>query len=306
MEELSYKSISAKSKTTAIVSVMMGSALISLGPFFIEFSSLNAMTSSFYRMLIGGIAFFIIALIRKDKLPDKRVLGLCLLAGITLGLDLVTWNQSVRYIGAGLSTVLANLEIIFLVLISYFFLGERISSLFLKMCLLICVGICFLIHPYFSHMDFSHSLGIFFGLGASLVYSIYLFLLKMIGAKNPKLSSISILSSICLLGALILGIVMIINPKASFVIKDLPSFYCVIANSVLSQIAGWWLITKGIRSISLSLSGILLLVQPALTFILDCLFLGRNTDCLQLFGCFILLTAVYATMKKEKEKEVIV
>lgn len=294
--------IKVPSHSASIGYVVLGSVLISLGPFFLEYSQLAATTNTFYRLVIGAIAFLAFSYLRKEQIPGKAMLGLCLFSGFLLALDLVTWNTSVLFIGSGLSTVLANLEIVFLVLIGCIFYKERLPPLFLKMFALIVFGVCFLIYPYLLEIHFQNTLGIILALGASFIYAIYILALKILGKKYPGTSSTASLGVICLLGALILGVFMLLSQPGSFYIPNWRSFICIICNSVMSQVFGWWFLTNGMRQLSLSLSGLLLLIQPALTFLLDSAFLGRNTQWLQILGCIILLAAVYGAMLGEKKK----
>lgn len=282
---------------------MLGSVLISLGPFILEYSELDASTNTFYRLVIGAIAFLSFSYFRKEQIPGKAMLWLCLFSGFLLALDLVTWNKSVLFIGAGLSTVLANLEIIFLVLIGCVFYKEKLPSLFLKMFFLIMVGVCLLIYPFLLEIHLENTLGIILALGASFIYAIYFLSLKMLSNKYPGISSTASLGMVCLLGALVLGIYMLLYQPSSFSIPNGRSLACILCNSVMSQVFGWWLITSGIRHLNLSLSGLLMLIQPALTFLGDCVFLGRNTQWFQLLGCIVLLAAVYVTMLGEKKRE---
>ncbi len=301
MEELS--SNQGQRRLNGVGSVIFGSSLISLSPFLVEFSGLEAVANSFYRMGIGGLLLCAIALFRGEFWPPKRLLGLYFLAASTISLDLVIWNQSVLYIGSGLSTVLANLEIVFLVFIGTLFFRERLPSQFFLMLAFIVFGVCCLIYPYLFEYHANTLLGIVFGLAASFVYSLYLLILKTIRINYPDTSPISMLAMICLLGSLILGISILFIPTATFSIPHWTGFSYVLANGLLCQVIGWLLITRGLKQVSLSLSGLLMLVQPALTFIFDCLFFGRNTLWIQLVGCAILLAAVYGTTRTEKKEE---
>ncbi|MDE3045636.1 MAG: DMT family transporter [Verrucomicrobiota bacterium] len=282
--------------------IVLGSSLISASPFFVEFSGLGAAANSFYRMAIGGAVLFLIAILQQEKWPARKYFGLYLLAALTIALDLVVWNQSVLYIGAGLSTVLANLEIVFLVLIGTLFFREKLPPLFFKMCGLIAIGVCFLIHPYIFEMQFSNILGISFGLAASLIYSIYLILLKNLGTANRGSETFT-LALICLFGAAILALFIALTPGMTFSIPTTQGFFYVLSNGLLCQVLGWLLISKGLKGVSLSLSGLLMLAQPALTFIIDGFLMGRNTHWLQILGCVILLAAVYGSMRREKEEK---
>lgn len=287
-------------------SVVLGSAMISFSPFLVEFSSLSAFANGFYRMAIGGAILLALAFFRREPLPGARVASLCFFAALTIALDTVVWNQSVFYIGSGLSTVLANVEVFFMVIMGVLFFKEKLQPQFLGISGVILVGIVCLVYPYIFDMTFHKGLGISLALAASFIYSVYFMLLKLIGTKNrqPEISTISMLATICLLAALILAVCIALIPSETFAIVLPQSFACVVLNGVLGQVLGWLLITHGLKNIGFSLSGLLMLTQPALTFIFDCIFLGRNTQSIQIWGCVTLLSAVYYTMQLNKKKEV--
>ncbi|PIS03434.1 MAG: hypothetical protein COT85_00180 [Chlamydiae bacterium CG10_big_fil_rev_8_21_14_0_10_42_34] len=282
--------------------VVAGSALTSLSPFFIEFSGIEAVASSFYRLGIGGAALFLFVLLSKKQLPKKKTVGLCFLASILISMDLVMWNQSILYVGPGLATVLGNLEIVFLVIIGAVFFRERLPLKFLIMCCLIAIGIYALITPYLIDFKVQNLVGIAVGISSSLVYSVYLLLIKTVGRENSEISILSILSVIFLFGASLLGSYILISPSLTFAIPTWQGVACVVSNGLTCQVFGWFLISKGLKDVKLSLSGLLMLTQPSLVFIFDCFFLGRNTEWIQIFGCILLLLAVYGASQKRSEE----
>lgn len=294
MEEL-YSRISVK----AIASVVLGGALLSLSPFLVEMSEVNALTSTFYRLLIGAASLFVIGSYQNEEMPDRSNLLLCLIAASAIALDLVVWNQSVLYIGPGISTVLANLEIVFLILIGCLVYQERLSPRFLLLCGWIFVGIGCLLYPLLHQLDRRLVLGVLLGLGASFIYSIYLLVLKLMGAKNSN-STTGMLCVICFFAMLAVGASMLFIPSASFAIPHLKALLCLLASGTLCQTCGWILIVRGLKNVSLSITGLLMLVQPALTFLLDCFVLGRNNTWIQISGCLILLGTVYLVTLEEK------
>lgn len=282
--------------------MIIGSVFIATGPFLIEFTTLNPVTATFYRMLIGGIILSFCTFLKKEAFPQGKAIFFCCIAGLFLALDLVVWNQSVRLIGSGVSTVLANLEVIFLGIIGHLFLNQKISKVFIGICGLVLIGSGCLLYPYLLSLTTHSILGVSYSLAGSLFFSFYLLILQKIRNQFPELSSFSCLSYICLFGSLILAFFMLIIKTQTFEINSLQSFYFVLANSLLSQVLGGFLILRSINQLPIALSGVLLLTQPALTFIFDCIFIGRNTQFLQLFGCFIILSAVYIAAAKEQEK----
>lgn len=289
----------------AVGYVTAGNIFISIGPFFVEFSGLDAVGNTFYRMFIGGIAFLLIAAFRKEPLPNKRFLWVYGLAAIAIVVDLLLYNQSILYIGSGLSTVLSNLEVVFLILIGAAVYKEKLGQTFVITSFLIIAGVLLLIEPYLHMMHTHIFLGIAFALFASFTFSIYLLLLRIIEKKTPETSSASNLGIICMLGTIILGILIAYLPEASFSLpKNWSGIFCVLIYSFISQVCGWWLVSKGIGKLNLATSGVLFLLQPALTFLCDCLIFGRNTGVFQIVGCLVLLASIYKTMSDEERRKV--
>ncbi|MBA2729009.1 MAG: DMT family transporter [Parachlamydiaceae bacterium] len=296
--------MNTSSHNKALAYVATGMVLIAIGPFFVEFSGLEAMGSSFYRMLIGGIAFLLIGKYQKESLPPKRLLWLYGSAALMITLDLLLCNQSILFIGAGLSTVLSNLEVIFLTLIGGIVYKEKVGQTLLTTSILILIGMFFLLQPYLHDMHPHFVLGVTYAIFASFVFSIYLLILKSISRKSPEISSVANLGVICIFGAAILGALMACLPGATFALPASKfGIMSIVMYSLISQVFGWWLISQGIRNLNLSTSGVLFLLQPALTFLGDCLYLGRNTGIFQIVGCLVLLATIYKTIKEEERRK---
>jgi drug/metabolite transporter (DMT)-like permease len=79
----------------------------------------------------------------------------------------------------------------------------------------------------------------------------------------------------------------------SFRIPDLQSLVSLAALGVLSQVAGWVLITRALPAMPASSVGLLLLLQPLLAFVWDVLIFRRPTDWIQAVGIVLTLFAIY-------------
>ena len=55
----------------------------------------------------------------------RRTVGLSLLAGALFAVDLDSWHHAIAYVGAGLATVLGNLQVVIVALAAWVLLGER-------------------------------------------------------------------------------------------------------------------------------------------------------------------------------------
>ena len=88
---------------------------------------------------------------------------------------------------------------------------------------------------------------------------------------------------------LIGGVVLIII----ILIRDIQSLSSLGAYGVLSQVCGWLLITNGLPLVRSTLAGLIILLQPSLSFIWDILFFNRQTDLYGVIGAYIALAAIY-------------
>ena len=61
----------------------------------------------------------------------------------------------------------------------------------------------------------------------------------------------------------------------------------------LSQVVGWLLITNALPGIRASLSGLILLLQPALAFVWDVLLFQRPTTAVNWLGVGLTMAAIY-------------
>ena len=73
---------------------------------------------------------------------------------------------------------------------------------------------------------------------------------------------------------------------------------------MFSQSVGWILISNALPQIRASLSGLILLMQPALAFVWDVLFFQRPTSLVNWMGVLIALAAIYLGMGRRSARAV--
>ena len=82
---------------------------------------------------------------------------------------------------------------------------------------------------------------------------------------------------------------------------DLQSLFSLAALGLFSHSLGWILITHALPKIRTSISGLILLLEPALAFVWDVLFFQRPTTLTNWAGVLLALLAIYiATIGKAK------
>ena len=78
---------------------------------------------------------------RKYGPRPLRQRALAWLAGVLFALDLIAWHYGIEQVGAGLATVLGNLQVVFVGLLAWAILGESPSALQLGGVALVLCGL---------------------------------------------------------------------------------------------------------------------------------------------------------------------
>ena len=106
-------------------------------------------------------------------------------AGVFLAGDLILWSHSIADIGAGLGTVVTNLQVVLVALLAWAFLGERprgslLAALPVMLGGLVLVGGLAGTGGYGTHP----MMGAVFGLGVAVLYAAYILMLRQATADR--------------------------------------------------------------------------------------------------------------------------
>ena len=116
-------------KISGSLFVLTGAFLISFSSVFVATVDLEPTVSAFYRVFIGFLALFIFYSIKEKESPFRGEISRYLyIAAIIFVLDLWFWHRAIIYIGPGLSTLLASLQVLIIPFLSYFIFKEIIRK----------------------------------------------------------------------------------------------------------------------------------------------------------------------------------
>lgn len=273
--------------------VTAGAVLISFSAVFVKLAHVTPTTAGFYRTFFGGLLLLaILATKRETFWQGAPFLCLGALCGVIFALDLFFWHKSIHYVGPGLATILANFQVFLLTLIGVLILGERLTIRIAVAVPLAFFGLFLLAGIHWRQLGQDYQLGVLFGLVAAACYAAYLLTLRKLQSLKNAPSAMANLAVISMVSTLLLGLTAW-RQNDSFAIPDGQSFLALLAYGLFSQVIGWVLITRGLPHIRSSLVGLLILLQPALSFIWDILFFHRKTDALGAAGAVLSLAAIY-------------
>lgn len=276
-----------------IFSLVLGALMISFSGVWVTLSHVTPTSSAFYRVLIGGVFLLLASLWRREIKPlTWRQSVMVILCGALFALDLVAYHFSVHYVGPGLGTILPNFQVFIMALAGTFFLREKLRAAYLWSIPIAVTGLFLIVGIQWDALGAQYQLGIFLGLAASVCYAGFLLSLRKLQADHRNVSFFYVLMIVSLTTAAFIAVEMVLT-RESFVIPDLQSLFSLAALGVFSQGVGWMLIANALPHIRVSLSGLILLLQPALAFVWDVLFFGRPTSGLNWIGVMIVLGAIY-------------
>jgi drug/metabolite transporter (DMT)-like permease len=210
-------------------------------------------------------------------------------AGVLLASDLIVWSHAIAEIGAGLGTVVTNLQVLLVALLAWLVLGERPRRSLLVASPVMLGGLA-LVGGLATAGGYGKDprLGVLFGVGVAVLYSGYILLLRQAAVGAPAVATLFEATVGATAASLVLG----------FLLHDFrlgpawPALGWLVLLAMTSQVLGWLLITVSMPRLPAWLVSALLLVQPAGSLTLGALFLRERPSPLQLAGVAAMLGGV--------------
>jgi drug/metabolite transporter (DMT)-like permease len=286
-----------------IFSLLTGALMISFSGVWVEICHVPPTVSAFYRVFFGGLILLPAVLWHREAhWYGPRHSFLILLCGLFFALDLVFYHHSIQYIGPGLGTLIPNFQVFILTGVGIVFLGERLRWIFFLSVPLAIAGLMMIVGVDWHALDPQYRKGIYFGLGAACCYAGFLLSLRRLQSAMDANAFFYVLMMVSFTTAGFLGL-EVIRLQQSFRIPDLQSALALVALGLFSQAVGWIIITNALPRVRASLSGLILLLQPALAFVWDVLFFQRPTDTRNWLGLAIVLLAIYLGARRAKSTQ---
>ena len=270
-----------------------GAAMISFSPVWVKLVSVSPTTSGFYRVFFGGVALALYLVVTRQRLQlSRKVWLILLLSCVFFALDLWFWHRSINYVGPGLSTLLANFQVFFMMLAGVVMLGQRPRPIQIIAVPLALVGLGMIVGFDWQSLPADYRLGVVFGLLTAVAYAGYMLTMRAArtqAAYNLPTREIAIVS---IGSALILGLSAMAE-GVSLLIPTITDATWLLAYGLLSHCLGLMLIASGLPKVSTTEAGLALLLQPTLSFVWDVAFFARPMTAMELAGAAITLGAIY-------------
>jgi drug/metabolite transporter (DMT)-like permease len=249
-------------------------------------------TGTFYRAVFGLPLLVLVALgerRRHGPLP-RQTIRLAAIAGVFFTGDLMFWHHAIEAVGAGLATVLGNLQVIIVGFFAWLILGERPSRATLLALPVVLAGVV-LISGVIGDDAYGAApqLGVILGIATAICYAAYLLIIRW-GGRDPRrpagpVAIATLLVAICafVVGQAV-GDLDLTPPPASL-------FWLAVLG-ITAQSAGYLLISISLPRLPAIITSVILLSQPVMSMGLAIVLLGETPSPVQLLGVALVIGGI--------------
>ena len=275
-----------------------GAVLISFSPIFVSLVDINPTVSAFYRVFIGGIALTLYLLISKKRFDFNRTVWFFLfMASIFFAADLWFWHRSVIYVGPGLGTLLANMQVFIMMMAGIFLYKQIPTRVQLFSVPFAVIGLSMIVGLDWKELKPNYQAGIIFGLLTAICYSSYLISMRQAQQSKTNIIPIREVAAMSLMVSVILAFTVFFENE-SLIISGINDYLILLMYGIGSHAIGGIMIASALVRVTTTEVGIALLLQPTLSFIWEILFFNRSFTMIESVGVVIVLYSIFLSSNR--------
>ena len=274
------------------LAALLGAVCIAFSGVFYEWAAVSPSTGTVFRALFGLPLLGFVAWLehrRYGGLPARTV-RLALIAGVFFAGDLMFWHHAIGFVGAGLATVLGNLQVLIVGVVAWLAFGERPSRNTFIALPVVLLGVA-LISGAIGGRAFGADpgLGVLFGLATAFCYAGYLIVIRRGGRDLRRPAGPVAIATIS---------TAVVAALAGVLIGDLDptpapaSLAWLALLGLTSQSLGYLLISLSLSRLPAILTSIILLAQPVMTVGLGIGLLHESPTANQLLGVVLVIGGI--------------
>jgi drug/metabolite transporter (DMT)-like permease len=277
-----------------VLAGMLGAFVIAFSAILVRLAEVSPSTAAFFRCFYALPVLGLLDWLEQRKYGKRTLRDRAPMwgAGIFFAADLTFWHHSIEAVGAGLATVLGNIQVVLVGVLAWAFLGERPENRALTAIPVVFCGVV-LISGVVGSGAYGDDplLGVVFGVLTSITYALFILILRHGNADDrrpagPLFDATLSAAFFAALGGIAVGdIDFLPGPESQ-------AWLVLLALS--SQVLGWLLISVSLPRLPAALTSVLLLVQPVGAVALGIVILDERPSGLQLAGVVVVLIGICA------------
>jgi len=275
-----------------VLAALAGAVAISFSGILYRVAHVSPTTGAVFRCLYAVVPLWLLARWEDRRYGPRplRQRALAWGAGLFFAVDLVAWHQGIEEVGAGLATVLGNLQVVLVGLLAWMIMRERPSNRALAAIPIALVGVI-LISGAFEKGAYGRNpgLGVAFGILTALSYSGFLLVLRA-GNKDVRRPAGPLFDATLVSGLACIPIGLVWGNLDWAPDWKAQGYLLLLALS--SQALGWLLISITLPRLPAALTSVLLTFQPVLSVLFAWAILSESPSGLQLGGVACVLAGL--------------
>jgi drug/metabolite transporter (DMT)-like permease len=285
-----------------VLAGILGAFVIAFSAILVRLAEVSPSTAAFFRCLWALPVLWLL-----DRFEQRRYGARTMrervpmwAAGVMFAADLTLWHHSIEAVGAGLATVLGNVQVVLVGLLAWAFLGERPENRSLLAIPIVFLGVV-LISGVVGSGAYGKDpvLGVVYGVATSITYALFILILRHGNADDRRpagpLFDATLSSAVfSALGGVIVG-------DLDWT-PGVESTAWLVLLALSSQVLGWLLISVSLPRLPAVLTSILLMLQPVCTVFLGAILLSESPSAVQLLGVCVVIAGVAGATIRPRER----
>ena len=283
-----------------------GALVIAFSAILVRLAEVTPETAAVFRCVYALPVLGALAVLERRRFGPRpaRERRLGLVAGVLFAGDLVFWHHAIDDLGAGLATVLGNLQVVLVAFLAWLLLGERPSPR-IAVAVPVVVGGAVLISGVLEQDAYGDQpvRGVVFGVLTTLAYAGFLLVLRQTNTDDRRPAGPLFDAT---LSAAVVAAVAGALYGATDLVPSWPGHGWLVVLALSSQVVGWLLISISLPRLPAALTSLLLLIQPVTSVALGALILDERPSVLQVTGVAVILAGVvYAARQSRRVPDVV-
>jgi drug/metabolite transporter (DMT)-like permease len=271
---------------------MGGATCIAFSAILVRLADVPPSTAALYRCVYALPPLVLLAWWERRRFGplERRAVRLSLVAGVFFMADLVFWHHAIAAVGAGLATVLGNVQVVIVPLAAWALLREKPAGRTLASVPVVLFGVVLISGVIGAGAYGSNpALGVLFGFLTAVTYAGFLLVLRA-GSTDLRRPAGP------LFYATLASALVTLPVGAGLGELELtptwPEHGWLVLLALTSQVAGWLLIAAALPRLPAALTSVTLTLQPALSVVFAVVLLDESPSSVQLAGVAVIVAGV--------------
>jgi drug/metabolite transporter (DMT)-like permease len=271
------------------MAAVAGALTIAFSAILVKLADVEPATAAIFRCAYALPALALLAWLEDRRYGPRPVRGrwLAIPAGVFFAADLIFWHHAIQDVGAGLATVLGNLQVVVVPFAAWAVMQERVETRILAALPLVCSGVVLISGVLETGAYGDHPMrGVVYGILTGLTYAAFILVLRQAGSDlrrpaGPLFDTTAVATIACVVAGVAVG--------QADLVPSWPEHVWLMLLALSSQVLGWLLITASLPRLPAALTSVTLTIQPVGSVLLGVVLLGEDPSVLQLCGVALIL-----------------